>query len=422
MKGAHRNLDHGAGWRIEHRLFTEWRVGFYASGIAAAYAVAVAWILIRHGFPVSSDGVNCIDFIWVWLSSKLASSGALVQVYDYSAFSAALANLVDPPNCIIEHFDYPPTLLLFTYPLGLMRYSGAFGVWIAATLLLCLAAVYAIIPRRAAVIAAVTSVPVLLNVLLGHNGFLTAGLIGLALALMERRPWLSGIFLGLLTYKPQFGILFPLALLASRNWRAVLSAATTSVMFGLAAALVFGFEAWPSFVDALVDRASSLNEDPTLKSTACVGARLSSRAGSRCTHRMDRAIGRHRDRGGDGMRALGPADPSFCESGDSCCRVGVGRSSRDRLRSLHTVDCRRLPGKGRVVTRISARRTSGHADVLGRSRSSDQPVPNDYLCGPARACCSTGHGLRGRNSHGAAFSSRRVIVGNDKVSAYEKPV
>ena len=264
MKGAHRNLDHGAGWRIEHRLFTEWRVGFYASGIAAAYAVAVAWILIRHGFPVSSDGVNCIDFIWVWLSSKLASSGALVQVYDYSAFSAALANLVDPPNCIIEHFDYPPTLLLFTYPLGLMRYSGAFGVWIAATLLLCLAAVYAIIPRRAAVIAAVTSVPVLLNVLLGHNGFLTAGLIGLALALMERRPWLSGIFLGLLTYKPQFGILFPLALLASRNWRAVLSAATTSVMFGLAAALVFGFEAWPSFVDALVDRASSLNEDPTL--------------------------------------------------------------------------------------------------------------------------------------------------------------
>jgi hypothetical protein len=264
VKGAHRNLDHGAGWRIEHRLFTEWRVGFYASGIAAAYAVAVAWILIRHGFPVSSDGVNCIDFIWVWLSSKLASSGALVQVYDYSAFSAALANLVDPPNCIIEHFDYPPTLLLFTYPLGLMRYSGAFGVWIAATLLLCLAAVYAIIPRRAAVIAAVTSVPVLLNVLLGHNGFLTAGLIGLALALMERRPWLSGIFLGLLTYKPQFGILFPLALLASRNWRAVLSAATTSVMFGLAAALVFGFEAWPSFVDALVDRASSLNEDPTL--------------------------------------------------------------------------------------------------------------------------------------------------------------
>jgi hypothetical protein len=35
-------------------------------------------------------------------------------------------------------------------------------------------------------------------------------------------------------------------------------------MFGLAAAMAFGVEAWPSFIDALVERASSLNEDPTL--------------------------------------------------------------------------------------------------------------------------------------------------------------
>jgi hypothetical protein len=153
---------------------------------------------------------------------------------------------------------------LFTYPLGLMPYATAFAVWIPATLLLYLAAVYAIIPRRAAVVAAVTSVPVLLNVLLGHNGFLTAGLIGLTLALMERRPWLSGIFLGLLTYKPQFGILFPFALLASRDWRVILGAAATSVLFGLAAAVDFGFEAWPAFIGALVERASSLNEDPAL--------------------------------------------------------------------------------------------------------------------------------------------------------------
>jgi len=38
---------------------------------------------------------------------------------------------------------------------------------------------------------------------------------------MEGRPWVSGIFLGLLTYKPQLGVLFPLALLASRSWRAL---------------------------------------------------------------------------------------------------------------------------------------------------------------------------------------------------------
>jgi len=264
MSGARRRLDNAPGWRIENRLFTQRRVGFYASGIAGAYVIAVAWLLIPHGLPISSDGVNCIDFSWIWLSSKLASSGSITQVYDYSDFSAAQATIFGPGTCIIEYFDYPPTLLLFTYPLGLVSYSTAFAIWIAATLLLYLAAVYAIIPRRAAVVAAVTSVPVLVNVLLGHNGFLTAGLIGLALALMERRPWVSGILLGLLTYKPQFGILFPFALLASRNWRVVLGAAAASVLFGLAAAVAFGFEAWPAFIGALAERASALNEDPTL--------------------------------------------------------------------------------------------------------------------------------------------------------------
>jgi hypothetical protein len=35
---------------------------------------------------------------------------------------------------------------------------------------------------------------------LGQNGFLFAGLIGLSLALMERRPRFSGVILGLLTF------------------------------------------------------------------------------------------------------------------------------------------------------------------------------------------------------------------------------
>ena len=47
------------------------------------------------------------------------------------------------------------------------------------------------------------------NVTAGQNGFLTAALIGGTLGLMERRTALAGVCLGLLTYKPQFGLLFP---------------------------------------------------------------------------------------------------------------------------------------------------------------------------------------------------------------------
>jgi hypothetical protein len=264
MIGGHVSRQDSSSSGIENWFFTDWRLKFYASGVAAAYVIALTWMLLRSSFPITTDGTHCIDFTWIWLSSKLASSDAPAQVYDYPAFLASRTTLVHPPTCIFEHFDYPAMLLLFTYPLGLMPYPIAFAVWIVATLALYLVAVYAIIPRRAAVIAAATPVPVLLNILLGHNGFLTAGLFGLALAFIERRPWLSGIFLGLLTYKPQFGILFPFALLASRGWCVIVSAAATSVLFGFAAAITFGFEVWPLFINALVERAASLNGDPVL--------------------------------------------------------------------------------------------------------------------------------------------------------------
>jgi arabinofuranan 3-O-arabinosyltransferase len=89
-------------------------------------------------------------------------------------------------------------------------------------------------------------------------------LIGLSLVSIERRPWLSGAFLGLLTFKPQFGVLFPLALLASRNWRSLAGATAASMALGVAAAVAFGYQGWLSFIHALVDRGPSLSPDPSI--------------------------------------------------------------------------------------------------------------------------------------------------------------
>lgn len=244
-----------------HRLFTEHRLGLCATGVALGYALALTLRLARHNWWLNPDGKACTDFVWIWLSSKFAIWGELARAYDYPVFAAARA-AAGFPNCIIEHFDYPPTLLFYSYPIGLLPYSVAFATWTLATLVLYLATIYTILPRRAAVIAALTISPIFFNVLLGHNGFLSAGFFGLALAFMERRPWLSGIFVGLLTYKPQFGILFPFALLAARKWRVLLAAAATGLALAVAAAIAFGSETWPAFVGALVDRASSVGEAP----------------------------------------------------------------------------------------------------------------------------------------------------------------
>jgi hypothetical protein len=250
-----------SGWgklfEIEDRIFTERRVRFFAAGVTAAWALVIGWLLLG-GWAIRPNGhTGSIDFCWEWTSGKFAASRDPARIYDYSVFGAAEHAFFRPGECLF-HYDYPPTFLFFSYPLGLMPYSTAFAVWVVATFLLYETAIYAITPRPTALLAAAAPVAVPLNVLLGHNGFLTAGLMGLSLVLMERRPWLSGILLGLLTYKPQFGVLFPLALMASRNWRALASATATSMTLGGAAAIAFGYRTWPSFIASLFDRDASL--------------------------------------------------------------------------------------------------------------------------------------------------------------------
>jgi hypothetical protein len=88
----------------------------------------------------------------------------------------------------------------------------------------------------------------LINVGHGQNGFLTAALMGGALVALPSRPALAGVLFGLLIYKPQFGVMIPLALLAGAHWRTIAAAAATVALLTLATTLVFGPQIWPAFL------------------------------------------------------------------------------------------------------------------------------------------------------------------------------
>ncbi len=85
------------------------------------------------------------------------------------------------------------------------------------------------------------------NTLVGQNGFLTAALIGGTLYLLPVRPVLAGICLGLLSYKPQYGLLFPLVLIAAAQWRVFFGAGVTVVALAFVSWLAFGTESWQAF-------------------------------------------------------------------------------------------------------------------------------------------------------------------------------
>jgi alpha-1,2-mannosyltransferase len=89
---------------------------------------------------------------------------------------------------------------------------------------------------------------VLINVGHGQNGFLTTALLGSALLTLDRRPLLAGILLGLLVYKPQYGLMIPIVLAVSGRWTCFAAAAATVVALTLATTLTFGAPVWHAFL------------------------------------------------------------------------------------------------------------------------------------------------------------------------------
>ncbi len=116
-----------------------------------------------------------------------------------------------------------------------------------ATLPAYVLAIRGIIPGREAMWAALAFPGVFVNLGHGQNGFLTCGLLGGGLLLLEKRPVLAGILFGLMAYKPQFGLLLPLALLAGGHWRAIFAAALTVAGTAALSYFIFGAQTWDAF-------------------------------------------------------------------------------------------------------------------------------------------------------------------------------
>jgi len=86
---------------------------------------------------------------------------------------------------------------------------------------------------------------------LGQNSFLTAGLMGWGMLLLAARPFLAGLVLGAICYKPHFGLLLPLVLVIGGQWRAIAGAAVAVLgLVGLSVAL-FGLETWQAYLLAM---------------------------------------------------------------------------------------------------------------------------------------------------------------------------
>ena len=233
-------------WLTADRVLTVTRVAGAASLLTLLFLLLTSQgTLDRWGRPLGTDFSN------VWTAGRMAIEGRAAEAWDWGQHYRVQQAAHGDAQVPFYGWHYPPPFLLLATLLGFFPYLAALAVWQGATLAAALAVVRRILPGRDVLLPTLAAPVVLICLTHGHNGFLTAALLGGGLLLLERRPWTAGLLLGALVYKPQFALIIPPLLLLFRNWRAFGGAAASSSALVAATLLLWGWPVWQAFLESL---------------------------------------------------------------------------------------------------------------------------------------------------------------------------
>lgn len=215
-----------------------------------------------HGYQSQISGkINYNDFFGLWSYGKIASAHSAADLYDLVTIGSRQVALGMSPASPSLPFFYPPTALLILWPLSLFPLTLAYFVWIVGTLVLFVWAVVETCTRQPLWVIAIVLAPVCaMNVAFGQSGFLSATLVIAGIRLADSKPILSGILIGLLSYKPQLGLLIPIALASAGFWAAFAAACTTVFVMAIATTVAFGWTVWTAWAATLSTTFGTLNE------------------------------------------------------------------------------------------------------------------------------------------------------------------
>jgi hypothetical protein len=231
---------------------TRGRVLRVAILFALASAASLVWLVLSANGTLDALGRPLgTDFSNVWTAGAMALDGRATDVWSWPDHFAVQKAFHGKSDVDLFGWHYPPPFLLVAAALATMPYVAALVLWQLATLIPFVWLMWRLVPRRETLLLVIAAPVTLVCLTHGHNGFLTALLLGGGLALSERRPLLAGILFGCLIYKPQFALIIPPLLLASRNWRAIAGACVSAGLLIAATLAIWGWPVWQAFIDSL---------------------------------------------------------------------------------------------------------------------------------------------------------------------------
>lgn len=209
---------------------------------------AALWL---HGAFVEIKVPSSSDFVSFYAAGKLALAGTPALAYDQVAHHLA-EQQATTPGIPYMLFIYPPVFLFLCVGFARLPYLVAFALFQVITLAMFVAVMRGVLREKGwAWIAPLLAFPaVFWTIGLGQNAFLTAALLGGFTLLIDARPMLAGVLLGMVCYKPHFALLAPIALVAGGHWRAFGTASITMAVLIATSIALFGWETWEAYFTA----------------------------------------------------------------------------------------------------------------------------------------------------------------------------
>lgn len=235
------------------RFVTRARARVSAFILLAATIIGLGYLFATaHGTVDSLGRPLGTDFSNVWTAGHMADQGRAAQAWDWPTQHQVQKAVHHDADIPFYGWHYPPPFLIIATLLAQLPYVAALLIWQGTTLALALCLVKRILPHEPDAMLAAIGAPVVM-VCLGHgqNAFMTASLLGGGMLLLDRRPWVAGMLLGALVYKPQFAVLIPVLILARGNIRAFVSAGATVAALCLLTYAIWGWAVWQAFFDSL---------------------------------------------------------------------------------------------------------------------------------------------------------------------------
>jgi len=231
---------------------TDARMRGYSLILLAICTLAlVGWIAASDGLIDRNSKPIGTDFSNVYAAGTLIWQGRPAEAYEPARQHAAEKAVFGGREVPFYGWLYPPFFFAVAFLVASLPYAWGLAIWLAASFAAYLTAMRAIVPRPETLLIAAAFPAVFINIGHGQNGFLTAALLGGALHWLDRRPWLAGVLIGLLAYKPQFGVLIPVALLAGGRWNTIGAAAATVAALVAVSFVTLGGGVWHAFADSM---------------------------------------------------------------------------------------------------------------------------------------------------------------------------